>query len=287
MTETKKINVLSLFDGISCGKVALERVGFEIENYFASEIDKFAIKISQEQHPDIKQLGDVTTLDFNLFKQEIDLLIGGSPCQSFSVAGNGKGFDGKSGLFFDYLRILKEVKPKYFLLENVNMKKEWQDAISEELGVKPILINSNKLSAQDRKRLYWTNIANITQPEDKGFALRDIIENEGVDITDRMNLKKEGTLAYKKTWGNVRTLDQKAKTLTAGGQSIANSGATNVKLDNGRYKQLTPVECERLQTLPDNYTEAEGVSKTQRYKALGNGWTVDVLAHIFKNITTN
>jgi DNA (cytosine-5)-methyltransferase 3A len=278
------MKILSLFDGISCGRVALERAGMPVEVYYASEIDKYATQISQKNYPDIIRLGDVCKITKEMVG-EVDMIIGGSPCQSFSNAGNRTGFEGKSGLFYEFVRLVKEIQPKYFLLENVKMKQEWQDIISEELGVKPIEINSSLVSGQSRKRLYWTNIPNVKLPEDKGIYLKDIITGLGEDITERMNKKIKGTLSYKKCWSNVRKLSQKAKTLTAGGQGISNSGATNILYNNGTYHKLTEVECERLQTLPDNYTQ--GVSSTQRYKAIGNGWTVDVIAHIFKNLTNN
>ncbi len=280
-------NILSLFDGISCARVALERAEIPVGVYYASEIDKYAIQISEKNYPDIIQLGDVTKITKDMVG-EIDLICGGSPCQSFSNAGNRAGFDGKSGLFWEFARLVKEIQPKYFLLENVKMKKEWQDIISKELGVEPVLINSSSVSGQNRQRLYWVGKlengfykqTEIPQPEDKGIYLKDIITGLGEDITERMNKKIKGTLSYKKCWSNVRKLSQKSKTLTAGGQGISNSGATNILYNNGTYHKLTEVECERLQTLPDNYTQ--GVSSTQRYKAIGNGWTVDVIAHILK-----
>ncbi len=299
------MKILSLFDGISCARVALERAGIPVEAYYASEIDKYAIQISQKNYPDITQIGSVTEVkdvrcsyckeqnykectvceDIIGFKgNDIDLLIGGSPCQNLSAAGNGLGLDGEeSKLFYEYIRILKETNPTYFILENVaSMKPEQRDKISEVIGVQPIMINANLVSAQDRKRYFWTNIPNITQPADKGIFLRNIITTEGKDITDRMNKKVVGTLAHKKTWGNVRNLNQKSKTLTKAGQGIANTGATNIKLDDGTYKIPTEIECERLQGLPDNYTE--GVSSTQRYAVLGNAFNVDVVAHILSFI---
>ncbi len=278
------MRVLSLFDGISCGMVALERAGIDVEEYFAYEIDKNAIFISEKNYPNIKHCGDVTSEDFTKYKGKIDILIGGSPCQNLSVAGNRKGLDGEaSGLFYDFVRALYESNPKWFLLENnASMTKANRDIISAILGVEPILINSNLVSAQDRKRLYWTNIPNITQPQDRGIFLKDIVqpkrEKQNYAIYERMLAKREGTLAYKKAWDNVRTLEQKSKTLTTS-QGISNSGATNIKYSDDEYYLPTPLESERLQTLPDGYTE--GVSNTQRYKAIGNGWTVDVIAHIF------
>ena len=279
------LTVLSLFDGISCGMVALQRAGIEIDKYIAYEIEHNAIEISRKNYPDIVRGGDVTKEDFTKYKGKVDLLIGGSPCQNLCSCGDKKGLDGaESKLFFDYVRALYETEVKWFLLENnATMTKENQDIITEIMGVEPIYINSNLLTAQDRKRLYWTNIPGIEQPEDKGLTLKDIVqpaeEKKEYECYKRMAAKREGTLAFKKAWANVRTLDQKSRALTTS-QSISNYGATNVKYSDTEYYILTPIECERLQTLPDDYTE--GVSNTQRYKAVGNGWTVEVIAHIFK-----
>lgn len=279
------LTVLSLFDGISCGMVALQRAGIEIDKYIAYEIEHNAIEISRKNYPDIIRGGDVTKEDFTKYKGKVDLLIGGSPCQNLCSCGDKKGLDGaESKLFFDYVRALYETEAKWFLLENnATMTKENQDIITEIMGVEPIYINSNLLTAQDRKRLYWTNIPGIEQPEDRGLTLKDIVqpveEKREYECYKRMAAKREGTLAFKKAWANVRTLDQKSRALTTS-QAISNSGATNVKYSDTEYYILTPIECERLQTLPDNYTE--GVSNTQRYKAVGNGWTAEVIAHIFK-----
>ena len=282
--------------------MALERAGIPVEVYYASEIEQKPIEISKKNYPDIIQLGDVKKITKEMVG-EIDLICGGSPCQSFSNAGNRTGFEGKSGLFYEFVRLVNEVKPKYFLLENVKMKQEWQDIISAELGVKPIEINSSLVSGQNRKRLYWTNIPNVKQPEDKGIYLQDILEYE-VDeryyLTDSqiktinrnfgskgktINLN-ENSLIEKITYPsriNQKIGQIKSPTLVAamgmGGGNIP------VIIKNGRIRKLTEIECERLQTLPDNYTQ--GVSSTQRYKAIGNGWTVDVIAHIFKNLTNN
>jgi len=304
------MNVLSLFDGMSCGQIALNRAGIKYENYFASEIDKNAIKVTQQNYPSTNQIGSVIDVNSeNLPK--IDLLIGGSPCQSFSFAGKMKGmstkdeqeilslehylklkeqgfeFEGQSYLFWEYVRLLKETKPKYFLLENVMMKEHWKKVITETLGVEPIMINSNLVSAQDRKRLYWTNISNVTQPEDKKLCLKDIMEDivdEKYNITERFYKKVEGTLAYKKSRGNCRTPDRKSKTLTTSGHGISNSGSTNIKISDDFLRIPTPTECERLQTVPDNYTKVEGLRDSHRNFMLGNGWTVDVIAHIFKGL---
>lgn len=178
------MNVLSLFDGMSCGRIALERCGYKIDRYFASEIDKYAIKVAAANYPDTIHLGDVRDVMWpETFEGEkIDLLLGGSPCQGFSFAGNQLNFDDpRSRLFWEFVRILKEAKPRYFLLENVRMKKQSQDVISEALGVQPIAINSNLVSAQNRYRLYWTNIPFLMMPVDKGIKLKDILEDGFVD----------------------------------------------------------------------------------------------------------
>lgn len=281
----KEINVLSLFDGISCGRVALERAEIKVNKYYASEIDDNAIKIAKKNYPDNINIGDVTKIDCNKLDY-IDLLIGGSPCQGFSIAGKQLNFnDPRSKLFFDYVRILKEVKPKYFLLENVKMKKEYQDIISEYLGVEPIEINSALVSAQLRPRLYWTNIPGITIPIDKNILLKDIILNKcdsKYNMSEKMKQKlvirnQANTYMSLKNYNKayrVMYLERKSVCLdTAGG-----GGRTPYIIQNNNIRKLTPLECERLQTLPDNYTS--GVSDSQRYKCIGNGWTVDVIAHI-------
>mgnify|MGYP000259421422 CR=1 FL=1 len=172
------MNVLSLFDGMSCGRIALERLGIQVDNYYASEIDKYAIQVSQANYPDIIQVGDVTELDTSTLPK-IDLIMGGSPCQGFSFAGKQLAFDDpRSALFFEFVRCVEELKPKYFLLENVRMKKEYLDVISEYMGVEPIMINSALVSAQNRVRFYWTNIPGIEQPEQRGIVLRDILETQ-------------------------------------------------------------------------------------------------------------
>ena len=172
------MNVLSLFDGMSCGQLAINRNNIKYDNYYACEIDEYAIKVTMNNFPNTIQLGDVCSLDTTSLPQ-IDLLIGGSPCQSFSRAGDGTGFDGKSGLFYEYVRILKETKPKYFLLENVIMKKEWEDVITEILGVEPIEISSSKFVPQARRRLYWTNIPGVIQPEQVNYNISDYIDGDG------------------------------------------------------------------------------------------------------------
>ena len=318
------MNVLSLFDGISCGQVALERAGIKVDNYFASEIDKSAIQITQKNYPNTIQLGDVTQLKG---VNDIDLLIGGSPCQGFSFAGKQLNFvDPRSRLFFEYVRILNEVKPRYFLLENVKMKQEYQNIISKYLGVEPIEINSADFSAQDRIRLYWTNIPIEPYWSICTDTVEDILEDEveikyciepkrSVVICENEIKKRKIAFIGTDSQGNrIYNIHNKSVTLCgdAGGLG-AKTGLYALpcltpdrleKRQNGRrfkpphskfytltaqdkhgiltnnfIRKLIPIECERLQTLPDNYTE--GLSDNQRYKCLGNGWTVDVIAHIF------
>jgi DNA-cytosine methyltransferase len=306
------INVLSLFDGMSCGQIALARAGVKVGNYFASEIDRHAIQVARENYPNTKHLGGVKKVKgFDL--PRIDLLIGGSPCQGFSFAGKQLNFDDpRSKLFFEFVRLLKETNPKYFLLENVLMKREYQDVISEQLGVEPILINSALVSAQNRRRLYWTNIPRVAEPKDKNILLEDIVDSGIVDRNKSYcidaNYFKGGNLNqyFKKHRRQLvfcgalrgrylvdgKRQDGKMKTagLTTQRMEVRYDGKTNcltsVQKDNhlvfiDGFRKLTPLECERLQTVPENYTSC--VSNTQRYKMLGNGWTVDVVAHIFSS----
>lgn len=292
----KGITVLSLFDGISCGQIALERSGIKVDKYYASEIDKYAIKITAKNYPNTVQLGDVSCINANDLPK-IDLLIGGSPCQDLSnykyYKKDVKGLDGsKSGLFYHYVRLLKELKPKYFLLENVaSMEDKWRDIISEELGVKPIMINSNLVCAAERKRYYWTNIPDITQPKNKNINLKDIVIDaseipvkywydkpffyNGNDKKVQCTLDIKGHRQMKE----VYNLNFKCNTLTCDG----NGGNLQKKVfQNGKCRKLTPLEYERLQTLPENYTDC--VSDSRRYTAIGNGWTVDVISHIFNHM---
>lgn len=274
------MNILSLFDGMSCGQIALERTGIRYNNYFASEIDKYAIKIAKKNYPNTIELGDVKYWkSWNLPK--IDLLIGGSPCQGFSKLGKQLNFsDKRSELFFKYIDILNFYKPKYFLLENVKMKNEWKNIISEHLKIEPILINSSLVSAQNRERLYWTNIENIQTPKDKNIVLKNIIQFEENIPNSKswhnwFSINKDFQL--KKCYSTIMNNSEKSITMTA--RQVSSWGGNLFQINNEKYRFLTPKEAERLQTLPDNYTE--GVSNTQRYKMLGNGWTVDVIAHIF------
>ena len=407
------MRVLSLFDGISCGQVALKRAGVPVEVYYASEIDKYAIQITQKNYPDTIQLGDINNIDFTQFIGKIDLIMGGSPCQDLSIAGKRKGLQGeRSGLFYKFVEAIEVIKPRYFLLENnYGMPKEAYEEMSRLMGCYPIMINSALVSAQTRKRFYWTNIGpqkynlfgfptvDIPLPENKGILLKDILESglpypdkadcltaryqgatfphdylrnqrtqvaeplkipentvkgyaeikpgESMDLThlssktrrgramkdkcnclqtqsefyqyvkpialrnrgngkqpefngtDKANAltsvqtdsmvlepKQLGHISNTNAQANrVYSVYNKSVTLKAnGGGGGAKTGLYKIDLPDGEYliRKLTPIECERLQTLPDNYTE--GVSNTQRYKAIGNGWTVDVIAHIFSFI---
>ena len=273
------MNVLSLFDGISCGQIALNRAGIKYENYYASEIDKYAIQVTQSNYPNTIQLGNIVELKTDNLPK-IDLVFGRSPCQSFSNAGKGEGFDGKSGLFWEYVRVLNEVKPTYFLLENVVMKKEWENVISEALGVKPIKLNSRLVSAQNRPRLYWTNIPNLIEPNDKEIKIKDIIET---DIDEKYFLSEKAVTRienskFGREFATINT--DKTRTLIASYYKIPSDGI--YFNDGNRKRKYTPTECEKLQTVPVGYTSL--LSDSQRYKVLGNGWTVDAIAHIFKNI---
>ena len=386
VTGSTGLNVLSLFDGMSCGQIALERAGIKVNNYFASEIDKYAIQVAKHNYPNMQHIGDVTQVKA-IELPKIDLLIGGSPCQGFSFAGKQLNFDDpRSKLFFEFVRLKNECKPKYFLLENVKMKKEYQEVITEHLGVEPIEINSNLLSAQNRKRIYWTNIPGVTIPNDKGILLKDIVHenadnqlsekeldymlrssgkwspstnnrfetylnypekkahcltenlNKGVPYNCFFEILSEYIVPFDKTLqildkevqrgkvgyfrkdsqaNRVYYIHDKAITLTgeAGGGAAKmgqylfgcitpdriekrqngqrfNDGKKFYTLTaqdkhgvliEGYIRKLTPIECERLQTVPDNYSAI--VSNSQRYKMLGNGWTVDVIAHVFGGLS--
>ena len=312
----KKLNVLSLFDGMSCGQISLDKLGIPVKNYFASEIDKYAIKVTQANFPETVQLGDVTTVDPDSLPK-IDLLIGGSPCQGFSFAGKNLNFDDpRSQLFFEYARLLKALKPRYFLLENVRMKKESMDVITEALGVEPVAINSNLVSAQNRYRLYWTNIPMDGLPQDKGIMLKDILEpvekiedvyyysdksiaymqrgndkwqQAGARRADRYTQTPDTEKAFTITanfhkgvpYNYFADIRDKSKCVRPGGRGSYDRHEWD-SVDTHHIRKLTVTECERLQTVPDGYTC--GVSNTQRYKMLGNGWTVDVIKHIFEGL---
>ena len=272
------MNVLSLFDGMSCGQLALQRAGFEVDIYLASEIDKYGKQVTRKNFPNTIQLGDVCDVKGENLPP-IDLLLAGSPCQDVSFAGKGKGLikGERSSLFFQFVRILKETNPKYFLLENVRMKKEYQDIISEHLGVKPVMINSSLVSAQNRVRFYWTNIPGLIQPKDKGIKLKHILED---DVTEPMLSNIYGGFKEKKP--RIHTGKSVTIRTASGGGHIPSITLKIKEATKKGYRKLTPTECERLQTVPDGYTE--GVSNTQRYKMLGNGWTVDVIVHLLQGI---
>jgi DNA-cytosine methyltransferase len=317
------MNVLSLFDGMSCGQIALNRVGIEYENYYASEVDKDAIKVTQHNYPNTIQVGDVTKLVSDTLPK-IDLLIGGSPCQGFSFAGKQLNFeDPRSKLFFEFVRLKNELNPKYFLLENVRMKKTSENVITEYLGVEPILINSHLVSSQHRRRLYWTNIPGIEQPMDMGIELKDILDKNvgGVKIefdsdgeyqltakngkTIRLNNRVEIPYTIYETRTELgrserkrirqlhgidstpRTKEHKEylplKTKKSNCLLTGESTLDYVVDSELNFRSYTINELERLQTLPVNYSNI-GLSKNKIRKMIGNGWTVDVISHIFKNM---
>lgn len=311
------MNALSLFDGISTGRYCLDKAGIQVDNYFSSEINPSAIKISEKNYPDIIRLGSVTGID-TLDLPRIDLLIGGSPCQGFSRAGKCLNFDDpRSKLFFEYVRILNEIREYNpdvkFLLENVIMKTEWQDIISDYLGVKPVEINSRDFSAQNRPRMYWTNIPILPYKPVKADLIDilednpdfDYVEDNGILFQPTINencrrlcymdsgevrIKQATKLGYivaengdgvcldypTSTTRRGRVIKKKSPTLTTKGNVYV--------FNNGVIRYLTTLERERLQTLPDNYTECEGVSLAARNEALGNGWTADVITHIFRGL---
>lgn len=268
------MNVLSLFDGMSCGQIALERAGIKVDNYFASEIKDHAIKVTKYNYPSTIQLGDVTKIEVEKLPT-IDLLIGGSPCQDLSIAMKDRqGLKGeKSRLFWEYVKLLKKVKPKYFLLENVaRMKDEDKKIISELVGVEPVRINSSLVSAQLRDRYYWTNIPNVTIPEDKGIKLKNVLES---GYTDRE--KSRALLA-----SDSRPLTDKTKMLHRYKKfTTIVFESSDFNPENIRY--LTQTELERLQTVPVGYTQI--LKRNQAADLLGDGWTIDVIAHIFKGLT--
>ena len=273
------MNVLSLFDGMSCGQVALERANVPVEKYYASEIDKKAIKCCMNNYPNTIQLGSVENWkEWDIDWGSIDLLIGGSPCQGFSFAGKQLNFDDpRSKLFFVYVDILnhlKSVNPRVnFMLENVKMKKEYQDIISERLGVEPILIDSRLVSAQMRKRLYWTNIEGVTQPEDKKILLKDIITDGFVEKEKAFCLLEGESRPH---------ADNYKRYLRYKNKSFVTIVYTEENLNPYTNRFLNQTELERLQTLPEGYTR--GFTRNETASMCGNGWTVDVVAHLFKGL---
>tara|TARA_R100000654_G_scaffold63058_1_gene90262 strand:+ start:267 stop:1460 length:1194 start_codon:yes stop_codon:yes gene_type:complete len=374
--------VLSLFDGMSCGQIALNRLGIPIKTYYASEIDPYPIKVTQANYPHTVQLGDVRDISLESLPEKPDIILAGSPCTGFSFAGKRLAFDDpQSVLFFEFVRLLKEIKPKWFLLENVKMKKEYLNVITEHVGVEPILLNSALVSAQNRWRYYWTNIPGINEPEDKGIVLKDILETEigqenspqklhkpkqvgvaaeinGHDILKRVYSPdgKSPTLnscsggnrepkvaIYQKprgtNKGGIRAKDGKTPSLTSSSWQennllvkcmtevrtpeankiraehkkrtgkdwsprhmrhlverdddktntlTANTSKQHIiqiqKDSEMRWRKLTPREAERLQTVDDDYTAH--VSNSRRYSMLGNGWTIEIICHILKNMVT-
>lgn len=299
------MRVLSLFDGICCGHLALEKAGIKIDSYDAYEIEKNAIKATETNFPDVIQHGDVTIEDFTKYKDKVDIIIFGSPCQGFSSSGKLLNFnDPRSKLFFEAVRAIKECKPKYFLMENVVMKKEWQDIISSYLGVEPIEINSSLVSAQNRRRLYWTNIPNVTLPKDKNITLEDVLEdiefpNPAAIRGRRLNkativgrrLDKNGHRKdTDKTIPITQCLEVRA-TNTDKSNCLTTVDKDNVLTplpvgrhpdafkDNLPFRYYTTKEMCRLQTVPDDFLNM--IPDSAARKALGNGWTVDVIAHIF------
>lgn len=285
------MKVLSLFDGISCGQVALQRVGVPVEKYYASEINKHSIAVTQKNFPNTIQLGDVRGVCRESIEDSIDLIIAGSPCQGFSKAGTGLNFEHKeSKLFFEFIRILNEFAPRYFFLENVPMKKECEQFINNSLGVQPVTINSNLVSAQSRKRLYWTNIPLPKEPlEDRGLVGSDILEKglppegemEVVFPTPKLHhagTRKVGIVNLNGYECRNRVYGPQGKLTTL----TLDTNCPKVQVGERGWRRLTCIERERLQTLPDNYTL--GVSDSQRMKTCGDGWTVDVIAYFFKNL---
>jgi DNA-cytosine methyltransferase len=271
-------NVLSCFDGMSCGQIALNKLGIKYDNYYASEIDKNAIKVTQHNYPNTIQLGDVTKINGSDLPK-IDLLIGGSPCQGFSFAGKQLNFDDpRSKLFFEFVRLKNELQPKYFLLENVKMKKEHEDVISEQLGVKPFEINSNLFSIQNRRRLYWTNINFDRNIVDKNISFQDVREE--------LPTRPIGKWVFSK-WGEDIKLN-KLKTLNTNKlncltTSKTHSGMYYLTPCKTEYRNLSVNEARMAQTIPDNY-DTSIIPEGKVFHILGNGWTVDVISHIFKNI---
>jgi DNA (cytosine-5)-methyltransferase 3A len=291
------MNVLSLFDGMSCGQIALDQLDFNVDNYYAAEIDKYAIQVAKNNYPNTKHLGDVTELKGEDLPK-IDLLIGGSPCQGFSFAGKQLNFDDpRSALFFEFVRLLKETKPKYFMLENVFMKQEYQDVISEYLGVSPIKIDSKDITAARRRRLYWTNIP-VDPLVKKDVKLSDVLDADAITDKDKAYCLTlhQGTLRdyFKKSQSNIvyvpsklgkyEVVDGKINMKFARGKNPNELFTFNANVPNGRYdfRTLNLSEACALHNVDVSYFE--GASKKQAMDMLGNGWTVDVIKHIFKGM---
>ena len=304
-------NVLSLFDGISCGAQALKDSNVKFNNYYSSEVDKSAMKIALHNHPEIIPVGDVRNLIGKDFKG-VDLIIGGSPCQNFSFCGTRKGmttkegievtslkqylqlkkegfeFEGQSYLFWEFVRLVKEIKPKYFLLENVRMDKKWEDLISEILGVKPVKINSSRVVPQNRFRNYWTNIP-TSVPEDRSVQLSDFIRQAvtGVGfrgVKDPKKPIKTGKVGYTVRM-QIRKDNIANAIITSLGNAQSGSGTGHYLTVDNMIRTFKSADCEILQGLPEGYTDVPGVSENKKIHALGNGWTVPVIAHIFNGIS--
>ena len=278
VTGSTGLKVLSLFDGISCGQIALERAGFIVDEYFASEIKPHAIKCTKENYPNTKHIGSVIDVKANDLPK-IDLLIGGSPCKGISrLNKNQEGLEhSESRLFWEYVRLLNELKPKYFLLENTHGNKEATNIITETLGVNPISINSKLVSAQNRPRYYWTNIPGVEQPKDKGITTKDIFDYSG-ELTHECRVKWLTNESGKKSVANGYTRVNpypKSGCLTANGHKKWNE---NYLLKDGAYRYLSQTEIEKLQTLPIGYTKS--LNYDDAYDCIGDGWTVDIIAHI-------
>lgn len=265
------MNVLSLFDGMSCGRIALNRTGIKYDNYYASEIDKHAIKVTQANFPNTIQLGDVTKV-FAKDLPKVDLLIGGSPCQGFSFAGKQLNFkDERSKLFFEYVRLKEECNPTYFLLENVQMKKEYELVINRLLKCRPLRFNSSWVSAQNRKRLYWTNIPVDDIPKKKNLIVNDILDKSEMRFPSELvqhNAKNSKFMLTRARKSSGRII------------SLMAQRATSITLNDGSVRYLNRIECERLQNIPEGYTNC--ITEGQAKKQLGNGWTIDIIVHIFK-----
>jgi len=272
------INVLSLFDGISCGQIALERAGVIVNEYYASEIKTHAIKCTKANYPNTKHIGsvvDVRSVDL----PKIDLLIGGSPCKGISrLNKNQEGLEhSESRLFWEYVSLLNELKPKYFLLENTHGNKEATNIITETLGVKPISINSKLVSAQNRPRYYWTNIPRVEQPKDKGITTKDVFDYSGEPTHEcrvRWLNNESGIKSVANGYTRVNPYP-KSGCLTANGHKKWNE---NYLFKEGIYRYLSQTEIEKLQTLPIGYTSC--LNYDEAYDCIGDGWTVDIISHI-------
>ncbi len=275
------MNVVSYFNGMNCGMLALDKAEIKVYNYYSYEIDKYANMVSQKNYPNTKQMGSVVDADLTILPK-IDLMIGGSPCQGFSFAGKQLNFeDERSKLFFDFVKAKDFLKPKYFLLENVKMKKESQDIISKYLGCEPKEIWSSKFLPHNRKRLYWTNI-NFEEPTQVDWNINDFYEGEGFPSSGTLHKNPRRVEFRRKEIFNTMTATM-YKGINASGRPAVSLRESFYYDDRDAHRMLTPNECEGLQGVPKDYTDC--VSNTQRYKMLGNGWTVDVIAHIFKGMS--